>query len=46
VRIAEKLKEFLPGGYQGYECTDCGIAFAGSEECPSCGETAPVEPTE
>lgn len=42
--IAEKLKDILTVGQQGYECTDCDITFVGSEECPSCGRTEPVEP--
>ncbi len=43
--LGSKIKDLLSPGRQGYECTKCVITFVGTERCPSCNETEPVEPT-
>ena len=42
--LGTKLKSILSPSRDGYECTVCQIRFTGRDDCPSCGETDPVQP--
>lgn len=44
--LVNKIKDLMPEPQQGYECADCDIGFIGRKECPACGQTETVSPTE